>query len=149
MNNNQYLYKKLEDAFKSEFSERKNILDDIIRICKETLFDKKDPLIFQYEDMDGVYNAVCDSQKIDRDLLKTKTSKRETVAIRHFFFYLVKGIFGDKYPLKDIAQFLGHPDHSNSIYAINSCKARLETNESVMQDVLIKWMDYNKNKEQD
>lgn len=137
-----HTYITLEEKFKKQFNDRPNILQDILRICEDVCFGGKVGFR-QYNDINDLFKQVCIVISIEPEEMRRRNRKREVVICRHFFCYLVKEIFKERYTLKYIGEFLGCYDHTSVIHAVNNTKDLIETGEKDMVNILRQWNEYN------
>lgn len=81
-----------------------------------------------------ILDAVADHLKIPKNLILSKTRKREVVIARHITMWLYKK--HTKYTLKMIGEMIGDNDHTTVLHAIRNVNNMIDTKyKTVSEDI--------------
>ena len=83
--------------------------------------------------VDKIQHIVCDHFRISRELLQTKTRKREVVQARQLAMYFSKNY--TKYSLSYIGNQIGKKDHATVLYACKAVTDLMETDRNFKMQV--------------
>jgi hypothetical protein len=75
----------------------------------------------------NIEHIICDGDEVNRDLLATKTRKREVVEARQQVMYFMKKIHGKNMSWAKIASFYGK-DHATAMHACKTVINLMDTN---------------------
>ena len=98
-----------------------------------------------YPDINSLYHAVLSAFNVPFSKQNGTNRERLTVAVRSFFWYKCREIFGSRYSLVTIAKYLRY-DHTTVIHALRSIKEKLEIKDHLVCSLFEKWENFNKNK---
>lgn len=138
------IYNNLLLAFKGNFNEKSKSYYRIQQILYEELMTHKEPT-YEYKDLDELYYHFYELFGINFQKTKSGNREQNKVAVRHFFFYQARIVFGNRYTLVNLGKFL-KLDHTSVIHALNSVKTKLILNDHLITDVANKWNEYNTNR---
>ncbi len=75
----------------------------------------------------NIEHIICEGDEVDKDLLPTKTRKREVVEARQQVMYFMKKIHGKNMSWAKIASFYGK-DHATAMHAAKTVTNLIDTN---------------------
>ncbi len=108
--------------------------DTITMDLAQRLADKIVSTVNQEISVDRIQTVVCEYFKISKDMMLSKTRKREIVQARQIAMYLGRSL--TKTSLAAIGAQIGGKDHATVLHACNTVSDLIETDRTFKQDVL-------------
>ena len=108
--------------------------DTITMDLAQRLADKIVSTVNQEISVDRIQTVVCEYFKISKDMMLSKTRKREIVQARQIAMYLGRSL--TKTSLAAIGAQIGGKDHATVLHACNTVSDLIETDRNFKQDVL-------------
>ena len=108
--------------------------DTITMDLAQRLADKIVSTVNQEISVERIQAAVCDYFKISKEMMLSKTRKREIVQARQIAMYLGRSL--TKTSLAQIGAQIGGKDHATVLHACNTVSDLIETDRNFKQDVL-------------
>ena len=103
-----------------------------------------------YKEINDLYNGFMEC--FNNPEIRKRTRQRDIVSLRHFFMYVCKERFKNKYTLRDIGAFISEKnakkpyDHTTVIHANNLIKDLIKIKDEQIMSYIEKFTKYNQEK---
>lgn len=119
---------------------------DAIANVIDAFYDKRnqdDAMFFKDVETFTEHFYACFGITIEQ--IRKTNRNRNLVAIRNFYCYLLRSIFGGRYTLEEIAKFVNKRDHSTIIHSIDQITKKIEVEDTLVISLRNKWTFFKEN----